>query len=57
MGNIDLIREMAEDGHQPSIDWLEHQEAKGGLRRLARMIREGKLKEYGEGKQKEGPGQ
>ena len=57
MSKIDLIREMAEDGHQPSIDWLEHQEAMARFRGIARMIRGGKLEISDKGKQKEGPGQ
>jgi hypothetical protein len=33
------VRRMAEDGHQPSIDWLEHQEYKDQLRGLAEFIK------------------
>ena len=57
MGIVDDIKRRAAEGDVICQEWLEHQEAKSELRGLARMIREGKLKEYGEGKQEEGPGQ
>jgi hypothetical protein len=35
------VQRMATEGHQPSIDWLEHQEAKGQLRGFAEFIKRG----------------